>query len=500
VIVVLVAAFAAWQSDMARSRGRSIVVDPTVTVGRALPARPVASGFLGFSFEYWALEDYAGTNPNAIDPVFEQLLSNLTDGRPTVIRVGGVTTDHTWWPVKGVPESPGAYYTLTRRRLEVVAALARATNAQLIMGVNLEADNSVEAAAESKAIMTVIGRSLIEGIELGNEPELYDNPRFAFYKLDGNGVLGRPASWDFQSYLSDYEHIAAALGHVPLAGPAMGAYTWLPYLGQYLGAEHVTVVTLHRYPLQACGPSPGQPNYPSIPNLLSPASSVGLADPLKGAVALAHENGDSVRNAEMNSVSCGRVPNTANTFASALWALDALFAMASIGIDGVNIHMYPGVLDRLFSIKHAHGRWMAGVAPEYYGVLMFDQAAPPGSQLLQVSSDSLTSAVRAWATRTPGGQINVILENDAINHQQTLIVRLPKAMHAPTIERLRAPSVQSTTGVTIGGRTFGRQTTTGRLSRAVYSGGRSLGDKRAPVVRTYRIRLPAASAAMLTFG
>jgi hypothetical protein len=459
--------------------------------------QPVGSTFLGFSFEYWALKRYAGTDPNAIDPVFEQLISNLTAGAATVIRIGGVSTDRTWWPIKGLQRSPAAWYTLTRRGLEVAAALAAATNAHLIMGVNLESDSSIEAAAETRAMMTLIGPSLIDGIELGNEPELYGSRWF--YRQNGQEYFARPPTWDFQSFLSDYLNVAPALGDVPLAGPAVGAYTWLPELGAYLDAEHVAVVTLHRYPLQSCSASPGQSNYPSIPNLLSSDSSVGLADGLQPYVALAHAHRELVRNAEMNSVSCGTARGSANTFAGALWALDALFAMASVGVDGVNIHTYSGAADQLFSITHVRSRWKAYVAPEYYGVLMFSQAAPPGSQLLHVSGIGGLSTLRAWAALTPTGQTNVVLVNDAIDRPEYVTVRLPERMSPPTVERLEAPSVDSTTGVTIGGKTFGSQTTTGLLSGTLRAG-TFRGGKLASAARIYRIRLPAASAAMLTFG
>jgi hypothetical protein len=462
-----------------------------------LPVRPVGSSFLGFSFEYWALKRYAGTNPHAIDPVFEQLISNLTDGAPTVIRIGGVSTDRTWWPMKGLQRSPAAWYTLTRRRLEVAAALATATNAHLIMGVNLESDSPIEAAAETRAMMTLIGPGLLDGIELGNEPELYGSRWF--YRQDGQEYFARPPTWDFQSFLSDYLNVGAALGDVPLAGPAIGAYSWLPELGEYLDAEHVAVVTLHRYPLQSCGAGPGQPNYPSIPNLLSSASSVGLAEGFEPYVALAHARGELVRNAEMNSVSCGTARGSASTFAGALWVLDTLFAMVSVGVDGVNIHTYSGAADQLFSIKHVGARWRAYVAPEYYGVLMFSQAAPPGSQLLQVSGASGLSTLRAWATVTPAGQTNVVLLNDAIDQSEYVTVRLPTRMTPPTVERLEAPSADSTTHVTIGGKAFGSQTTTGLLSGTLQAGARRV-DKLASAARLYRIRLPAASAAMLTFG
>ena len=43
----------------------------------------------------------------------------------------------------------------------------------------------------------------------------------------------------------------------------------------------------------------------------------------------------------MNSVACGGKAGVSDTFASALWALDALFAVARSGADGVNLHMFP---------------------------------------------------------------------------------------------------------------------------------------------------------------
>jgi hypothetical protein len=450
----------------------------------------VGSGFLGFSFEYSALPHYAGTDPNAVDPVFEQLIRNLADGQPTVLRIGGNSTDRTWWPVAGLPRSPAGYYTLTRSGLEVLAALARGTDARLILGINLEADSTVEAAGESKAMMSVIGPRRIDGLELGNEPELYGDKWY--YKHDGENVFSRPRSWNFQSYVRDFRHVAGALGRVPLAGPAVGA-DWLGDLGKFLNAEHLAVVTLHHYPMQSCGPRPGSPKWPSITNFLSRRASEGLADALRPYVAVAHAHGALVRNAEMNSVSCGPARWSANRFASALWALDTMFAMANVGLDGVNIHTYERYIGEPFTITRAGSRWQAFVTPEYYGLLMFAQAAPPGSRLLRASGVTGDSTLRAWATRTPTGQVHVVLINDATNHRQDVSLRLRGKKGAATVERLKAPSVGSTSGVTIGGQTFGSQTATGKLP------GRFRLETLAPSGGTYSVSLPAASAAMLTF-
>src|SRR5947209_6213059 len=99
-----------------RSAGRRssvVTVDPRVQ-GRTIPA-----GFLGVSIEYWAIAAYAGRKPGAINPRLPRLIRALAPGQAAVLRIGGVSTDQTWWPVPGVKLPPGVFYMLNRRRLEV---------------------------------------------------------------------------------------------------------------------------------------------------------------------------------------------------------------------------------------------------------------------------------------------------------------------------------------------------------------------------------------------
>jgi Glycosyl hydrolase family 79 C-terminal beta domain len=442
------------------------------------------------SFEYWAAANYAGKNPNALDPVLVQLIHNLMPAGGGSLRIGGVTSDWTWWPVRGVRTPGGVNYTLTTRRLEVLGALARAVGARLILGLNFEADSSVVARAEEQAMLKVIGRSSIDAFELGNEPELYSSFPW-YYAADGDGVVGRSSGWDFSLFNRDYEHVAAALGPVPLAGPTVGALSWVD-LSQFLASEpRVSLVTLHRYPTWGCFNTPSSDTYPTLGNLLSPFASSGLAESLAPFVATAHAHGLQLRNDEMNSVSCGVGNGVANVFGSALWALDALFQMARVGVDGVNIHTAPTYPDRLFVTKRKHGVWQGVVEPEYYGLEMFAQAAPAGSHLVQVSGAS--GDLRAWATRGPDGTIRVVLINDDTTDAHTLAVQVRGARGGATVERLAAPSVHATTGVTLGGQSFGAVTTTGLLPPSVP-------DVLDPRAGDYDVRLPAASAAMLTLA
>jgi Glycosyl hydrolase family 79 C-terminal beta domain/Glycosyl hydrolase family 30 beta sandwich domain len=193
---------------------------------------------------------------------------------------------------------------------------------------------------------------------------------------------------------------------------------------------------------------------------------------------------------EMNSVSCGGAPGVGNSFVSALWALDATFQMARVGVDGVNFHTYPGAPYELFTFDRKHGKWAGSVAPEYYGLLMFAQAAPAGARLLHTSGS--LGNVRSWATRAPDGTVHVVLINDYTAQSRTIDVGIAGATGAATLEYLRAPGVTAKTGVTLGGQGFGTATTTGLLS------GRSAAVPVTAAHGAYVVKMPPASAALLT--
>ncbi|HTU87920.1 MAG TPA: glycosyl hydrolase family 79 C-terminal domain-containing protein [Solirubrobacteraceae bacterium] len=462
----------------------------SLTVGSRTTGHPIAAGFLGLSLEYSAVEAYAGQDPNAVDPVFAQLIRNLSPGQSPSLRIGGDTTDWTWWPVPGVAKPGGIKYSLNANFAHVTGALARDVNAKLIMGINLEADSAKIAATEARELESQVGPSSIQALELGNEPELYGS--FTWYTTKtGLHVKGRPAGYDFADYQGDFSRISAALPKVPLAGPATGAPKWIPELGAFLPKHpQVKVATLHRYPLQQCYMPAASSKYPSIAHLLAPSASQGLADSVAPYVGVAHARHVSLRIDEMNTVSCGGAPGVSNAFVSALWALDATFQMARVGVDGVNFHTYPGAPYELFNFKRQNGRWQGFVAPEYYGLMMFAQAAPAGSSLLRLSGS--LGSVRAWATRAPDGTIHIVLINDYAGQSRTVAVRIAGAGQPAVLERLQAKSLSATTGVTLGGQTFGSATKTGMLA------GRSTLTNVSQTGGAYVVRVPQGSAAMLT--
>jgi hypothetical protein len=493
--VALLASLAALASvallaSLAALTPATAVADPPVLpvqvgadpVGRAMPP-----GFLGLSFEYKATHIYTGRDPRVVNPVLVALLRGLNAGQPTNIRIGGNSSDQTWWPIRGMIPPGGISYNLTKGWLRTTKTLITALHGKLILGVNLAANRPAVAVAEARALLAGIGRENIQALEIGNEPDLYNT--FAWYRdRRGRVVFSRPRTYSLGSLMSEFARWRAAMPRAPIAGPALSMQSWL---GGFLGAEpRLAVATFHRYPLRACLNDPTSPLFASIPNLLGDPASTGLAAPLAPYVQQAHANHIPFRLDEINSASCSGKPGVSDSFASSLWALDTLFSMASAGVDGINFHTLPGAAYEPFTFTHHGNSWRATVHPLYYGALVFSRAFPPGAHLLPVTAPS--GAVKVWATQAPDGKLRVAMINKSPDTPAQVQLQLPGTAGSGSIQALSAPSLASTGGVTFAGQTFGSSTTTGVLP------GTPGATPIDPVAGTYNVDLPAGSAVLLT--
>ncbi len=463
----------------------------TVTVGAPTGAPPIPSGFLGISMEYQSAAATAGPADDP-DTVFEQLVRNLNPGQQPVLRIGGDSTDHTWWPTPVIKHpSPALTFKLTPAWVQSIARVTQDLDAKLILGINLEANSYPLAQTEaSEMIKNGIPHSAIEAMELGNEPSLYG--AFFWYKDGTKLIPGRPRSWNFSTYVSDYKRISAAVQHVSLAGPALGAAGWMKDDPQLLRAvPRVGVVTYHAYP-GSCYGKKGTPQYPSIANLLSNADSFGLADLVAPFAKVAIDDGKQFRVDEANTEACGGEAGVSNTFASALWALSTMFAFASKGISGVNVHTFPSAAYRLFGFDGVDGHWTARVAPEYYGLLAFANAAPAGSRLLKTGTTG-DSSLQSWAT-TLNGTTRVTLINESTAKAASVTLKVPDTSSG-TLAYLTAPSVRATEGVTLGGLGFGSSTSTGTPA-----GTSDVQPATGSGYGTYTVTVPAGAAAILSLS
>ena len=458
---------------------------PSVRVGAPLKVRPVAAGFLGLSLEYYVITQYAGTDPAKLNPVFLQLVRNLTPGAEPVLRIGGDSTDWAWLPTAGLKRVPGLKVEITPQVIRVLAAMTKALGAKLVLGINDEADSPKLAAHLADALVSAVGASRVEALELGNEPELYDALGW-YANSAGQPVLGRTRPYTLSDYQGEFDRMAKVLPKVGLAGPASGSAKWVAggFTRFVDHAADLKVVSVHTYPMQRCGTRPGLASYPTIAKLLSASSTLGLARAQIPFAAAAHHAGKLIRVDEINSVSCFGVTGVSNTYAAALWSLETALQFARLGFDGLNLPTLPAAAYRLWNLTGD----AATVAPEYYGLLDFADAVPPGSRFL--STPDTGANPQTFAVRAPSGQTRVVIVNTGTARR--LAVRIPGAAGTRGLATsLRGPSLSATSGVTLAGQSFGASTTTGNPT------GTAQGIAITPVDGAYVVSLPAHSATTL---
>jgi hypothetical protein len=474
--------------------------DPSLTlaVDTSAPGRLIKSGFLGFSFEFQAVRTYTGSDPRQINPVLVQLIRNLTPGQAPVLRIGGDSTDVSYAPAPGVRPPAYVEYRLGASWMATTAALAHELGARMIMGLNLAANQPALAAAEARDFIASLGRGSIEALEIGNEPNVYGKIT-VYHTVFGVPVAARPSNYAYPAYRRQFRAIAGAAPHLALAGPALaigptpGPGSWVGSITGFLRRQpRVAIMTVHRYPLRNCYVPPKSPQYPTIAHLLSSYATSGLAASLHRWIAIAHRQHRQLRVDELNSVACRGKTGVSDTFASALWATDALFALADAGVDGIDMHTLPDAAYELFAFTQRGGRWQASVPPVYYGLDLFARAAPAGAQILPVGRRGQAPGLSEWATRAPDGVVRVVVINKDPARDRTVAITIPGAARA-SVQRLLARSVSARAGITLGGRSFGPQTATGVLAPAQTGSVRKLAG-------SFRLSVPRGSAALVTFA
>ncbi|MDE3132637.1 MAG: hypothetical protein KGL15_01075 [Acidobacteriota bacterium] len=459
-----------------------------VTVSGTAVGPGIAPGFVGLATEYWNVENEVGTDPNKPDTAFEQVVRNLSPYGGLSLRIGGDSTDWTWFPIPGMKTPPWVRWTMTPTWAAVTKRLVADLHAHLIIGINMEAGSLKVADAEVHEIRSAVAGSAPITFELGNEPELYSH--FAFYHdKAGAAVLGRSHSYSLSNMATQWNQMADALPDVPFAGPGYSGLSALPAVAQFLQESHrLKLLTVHTYPLKSARCDGGANLGES--NLFDQASLQGLGSGLVAWTSLARHYGVGVRVDEMNSVTCGGSPSFSKTFGPALWALNILPLYVEAGVAGVNFQSRPYTAQNLIQTVHTHAGWSVQVQPEYYGLAAFARLAPPGSKLLPVPT--LPSGLYAWAVRTPQGQEHVVITNVAAG-ARSVAIQAPGASGSASVETLRAGSggLWATAGATLGGQTLAAD------SGALH------GTQVAKTVRSargaYDVTVAPASAAIITF-
>ncbi len=447
----------------------------------------VPASFLGFSTEYWTLPLWQRHRA-----LLERALAliHVPGDRREVLRIGGDSADHTFWDPRR-RHLPSWAFGLGPSWIRFAATLVRRDRLHLILDLNLVTGSSPKAARWARAARRDLPRRSIIGFEIGNEPDIYD--RWSWVQQ-----LGRPRTpapflprrLSAATYLADFRAYAHALVRVapriPLVGPALANpqtnFNWLA--GLITGAHPgLGLVSAHRYPYSACVRHTSRV-YPSIAKMLSENATVGLARTVIPSVRLAERAGLPFRLTEINSVTCGGVAGISDTFATALWAPDALFELMKVGVDGANVHVRADAVNAAFALNQTgfHAR------PLMYGLILFTRTVGPGARLVPVPLDAApTLHLKAWGVRLRTGRLHVLLI-DKGPRPVRIALRLPASAPA-TVERLVAPSERAEFGVMLAGR---------RLDAAGQWVGRRRGARIIPARGTYTVTVPAMSAALVS--
>jgi hypothetical protein len=460
--------------------------DATATV--VMPPAPTAvpRSFLGLSTEYWTLPIW-DRQPLLLERVFSLL---RVDG-PLVLRIGGNSADRSLWsPTR---ELQAWVYELTPQWLLQARSIVQGTGARVILDLDYVTATPRVAAAWARAAEAVLPPASIIAVEIGNVPDIYRRSlwlRVTAAGLDGTGLKTVPMRLTASEYAAHFPDYASALAKsvpgVPLLGPALAnPAVHANWISTLLAHRHpaLAAVTVHRYPYSACA-SPFSHAYPTITRVLSEHATARMARSIGRVVRIASRAGLPVRVTELNSVTCGGRPGVSNTFATALWAPDALFELARTGVFGVEVHVRADAFNRAFALT-ARGLI---AEPLFYGLLTFVRTLGPDAHLLTVEERTRPALhLKVWAVLVDGKLLHVLVI-DKSAHSARVALSLP-AVGPATVQRLLAPSVSSTSRVTLGGQWLAPD---GRWV------GRTQSETIVPSRGTYLLRIRAYSAALIS--
>ncbi len=409
----------------------------------------VPGAFLGISTEYWTIPVWARHVA-----LLTRVLGELRADAPVRLRIGGDSADHAFWaPRRELPEWA---FELTPSWLTQVGRIVRPSHLGVILDLNLVTSTPQQAAHWARTAEARLPAGTIRAFEVGNEPDIYSRGSWRQLTV-GSGAPPLPARITASSYARAYAQyaraLAAAAPGVPLLAPALAEpQKNLSWVAALLHAPHPGLqgITAHRYPYSACTHRPSSPTYPTIPHVLSENASAGMAQTALSVEHISDRARLPLWLTEINSVTCGGTRGVSNTFATALWAPDALLELVRAGVESASVHVRADAINMAFSLTNrglvAH--------PLLYGMILFARTVGPGAQLIPSRLVVPSSAhLKAWVVRLPGGRLHVLLINKG-SRAGAVRLNLP-VTGTGTVERLRAPSLRATSGVTLGGQQLG---------------------------------------------
>lgn len=432
----------------------------TVTVGanECPECREIATNYVSLSMEVHDGLIYLGnvTAPNAAFRNLMQTLQSESGQRGPSIRIGGNSADQSVYYEGTGPLPPNQTYAITRNDLLALRAL-NAWNGFAVVDTNFFFQNStVWISNHVGNITAVVGWDRIEGVEVGNEVEIYHDSGY------------RPKTWTFDNYEAEFEaHVAAAEGAGMPHGRIQGAVFcchdppyddgFANYTLKYARRGDLASVSHHHYAVGGC-----EGSTVTLPELLN--STAGTIAYLQTFAAGASAAGVPFRVGEGNSVSCGGRAGVSDVFGTALWSVETLLALAAVsgGVNQFNFHGGPQKNSHYSPI--AFPDWpkstVPAVRPLFYGMWLVTAATANASVVWSSAVQSSNAAITAHVLRDKNGVMRVVVVHKdlaATASAANVVVVFPGAPDRDaTLMRLLADgnNATATNGVTWNGQTF----------------------------------------------
>ncbi|HVZ86657.1 MAG TPA: hypothetical protein VHG72_06800, partial [Polyangia bacterium] len=364
----------------------------TVGVSKQITGGRLVAGFAGFSFEKSHMTDGFFTGSNAPLIALFRLLG------PGFVRIGANDVGREQWQATALPVAGGTTSkNVGTADLDDLAAFLKATNWQVMYGLNLNPTAGVSnSVAEATYAANVLGSNLYT-FEMGNEPSDY--------------ATFKPAWEAMQSA------IKTAVPTAQFNGPESNTTSTTT---QFAADEAGRIVLLtHHHYVGGAGTSNA-----TIAYLLK--GDTGTISETRTFVqaATGAKLRDGFRWGEDNSFYGHGQPGVSDAFASALWGIEHMFKAAETGAVGVNFHGGGQNMDGnscptgpssctkpfVYSPIDEVNSQVTAAAPLYYAMLFISRAGVGNTLSTTVSSGNLN--VFAHAVSLDSGGTNVVIVNN----------------------------------------------------------------------------------------
>jgi hypothetical protein len=410
-----------------------IQVDATTTGYR------VNNDFVGFSFEGKTMTTEGGAGstvasfweapPTALTR-FRNILTNLSPS--SVIRIGANTGDQLAW----TPGNRGTNTDVSRlynSDIDKLFTFLGSVNWKCLYMINFAKDSTnyagnavAESASEASYVYSTY-RDRLKSISMGNEPMAYVVNKYRNPYTPSLYVA---------NYLPVYDAIKAVNPAIPISGGDIGRRseynTWnsaylekMNNLPATSPVRPIDTFNAHAYMFRSnelTGTT--EQNIDALINSLSPGST--FLTNLSYLKTLTETYKAPFWMSETNSVA-GSLAGVTNSFASAIWALDYLYTLASYNVKGANFHSggNSSSYAPIYRVSAANGTYAIGSI--YYGLLAFTDGAL-NQRLLAITPTGLAANPRAsyYATTSDDGRtVKLTIINKDFTRPISASVRVP---------------------------------------------------------------------------